>query len=163
MGYGAYAVIEEFGPKRRTSTSDDTPKKGHVRWSAAFGSGDLVSSYRVFKQEWHATPATKPSLTVSRAAANDTLNHCAGRNSSWRGYVSWNGATDVTRWLVYAGTSNADANANATLKAVGTVRKEGFETVFVVPQGATFVQVGAVENDSQRDAVRWSDVVAIPA
>ncbi|KAJ9502842.1 hypothetical protein H2202_001964 [Exophiala xenobiotica] len=163
MGYGAYAVIEEFGPKRRTSTSDDTQKKGHVRWSAAFGSGDLVSSYRVFKQEWHATPATKPSLTVSRAAANDTLNHCAGRNSTWRGYVSWNGATDVTRWLVYAGTSNANANANATLKAVGSVRKEGFETEFVVPQGAAFVQVGAVENESHRDAVRWSDVVAIPA
>jgi hypothetical protein len=159
MGYGAYAVIEEFGPKQSTS-SDDT-QKGHVRWSAAFGSGDLVSSYRVFKQEWHATPATKPSLTVSRAAANDTLNHCAGRNSTWRGYVSWNGATDVTRWLVYAGMSNA--NANATLKAVGSVRKEGFETEFVVPQGAAFVQVGAVENDSQIDAVRWSDVVAIPA
>jgi hypothetical protein len=157
MGYGAYAVIEEFGPKQSTS-SDDT-QNGHVRWSAAFGSGDLVSSYRVFKQEWHATPASRPSLVVSRAVANDTLNYCAGRKSTWRGYVSWNGATDVTRWLVYAGTSNA----NATPKSVGTVRKEGFETEFVVPPGAAFVQVGAVENNSQIGAVRWSDVVAIPA
>ena len=151
MGYGAYAVVEEYGPKE--DTSDDT--QGHVRWSAAFGYGDLVSSYRVFKQEWHATPASKPCLVVSRAAPNDTLNQCAG-NSTWRGYVSWNGATDVTGWLVYAGTSNA------TLKAAGTAKKEGFETEFVVPQGAAFVQVGAVENDG-RDVVRRSEVVAVPA
>lgn len=70
-----------------------------------------------------------------------------------RGYVSWNGATDVTGWNVYVGGDGANVSEMAF-----SVRKGGFETQFVVPMGAEFVQVGAVEGDVE---VRRSDVVAV--
>ncbi|KIV81672.1 hypothetical protein PV11_03841 [Exophiala sideris] len=149
LGYGSNAVIAEYGP----FTNSTNGTEGQVRWSATFGSGDLVSSYRAYKQVWHATPATKPSLVVLQASSNDTLTHCAG-SSTWRGYVSWNGATDVTKYIVYTGSTNT------TLTATGQASKTGFETEFVVPQGAAFVQVGAVENNGTA-VTRRSSVVAV--
>ncbi|KAI1620310.1 ASST-domain-containing protein [Exophiala viscosa] len=149
IGYGSNAVIAEYGP----FTNGTNGTEGQVRWAASFGSGDLVSSYRAYKQVWHATPATKPSLVVLQAASNDTLTHCAG-SSTWRGYVSWNGATDVTKYIVYTGSTNT------TLTATGQASKTGFETEFVVPSGAAYVQVGAVENNGTA-VTRKSSVVAV--
>lgn len=108
------------------------------------------------KQEWHATPAADdPSLVVLAAEANDTLTHCAG-SSVWRGYVSWNGATDVTSWEIYVvGTSNT-----SIMRSIGQVEKMGFETEFVVPVGSAYVQVGAVESYGAR-VVRNSTAVKV--
>lgn len=138
MGYGANAVMREYGPKTDTT-------EGSLRWQAIFGHGNNVSSYRAYKQVWHATPATDPNLVVVPAGRYDPLTLCpdaVSLGSTMRGYVSWNGATDVTEWLVYAGKTNA------TLAEVGTVGRQGFETEFVVPKDAAFVQVGAIENNS---------------
>ncbi|KIW91154.1 uncharacterized protein Z519_08049 [Cladophialophora bantiana CBS 173.52] len=145
MGYGSDPVMVEYGPPEKGATV------ANARWSATFGYGDLVSSYRSYKQVWHATPATNPDLIVLEAEANDQL-HCAG-NSTYRGYVSWNGATDVTAWMVYAGATNNSLNA------VGRAMKFGFETEFAVPNDAMFVQVGAIENTGNT-VVRKSRVVA---
>ncbi|KAJ9632968.1 hypothetical protein H2204_007536 [Knufia peltigerae] len=151
LGYGATARVAEYAPPSSAKTS-----QGEVVWSAAFGYGDLVSSYRVSKQEWHATPAADdPSLVVLAAEANDTLTHCAG-SSVWRGYVSWNGATDVTSWEIYVvGTSNT-----SIMRSIGQVEKMGFETEFVVPVGSAYVQVGAVESYGAR-VVRNSTAVKV--
>ncbi|KAK5312876.1 hypothetical protein LTR93_011147 [Exophiala xenobiotica] len=149
LGYGSNAVIAEYGPRG----SDPDSTEGQVRWTATFGYGNIVSSYRAYKQVWHATPATDPDLVVLQATANDTLAHCA-ESSTWRGYVSWNGSTDVTDWIVYTGSTHT------TLTATGQACKAGFETAFVVPQGAAFVQVGAVENNGAA-VVRKSKVVPV--
>ncbi len=78
LGYGQIAVTREYGPA--TDGSD-------LRWQAQFGGINEVQSYRAFKEAWSATPAAwDPTLVVEDGKA----------------YVSWNGATDVSGWAVYA-------------------------------------------------------------
>ncbi|OOQ88727.1 hypothetical protein PEBR_11193 [Penicillium brasilianum] len=127
MGYGSEPYIKEYGPS------------GDVRWSAQFAGYNLGQSYRSYKQEWHATPSTRPSLVVSKATAKDDLEQCAGKSSSLRGYVSWNGATDVEQYRVYAGS---DKNS---LKLLGQFEKKGFETQFSLPNGIKVVEVAAIQ------------------
>ena len=147
MGYGDAPIMTEYGPLEGDSTNSE------VLWTARF-SGDGVDSYRAYKQAWHATPETKPDLVVLPAVSSyDALASCS-QGASHRGYVSWNGATDVTSWVVYAGSSNS------SLKAVGRAYKMGFETEFPIPQGAKFAQVGAVENNGS-SVVRVSEVVKV--
>ena len=146
MGYGAEPVLIEYGPMEGGNT------EGTSIWTARYGYNNLVSSYRSYKYEWHATPSTQPSLVVLEADYTDVV-YCGG-NATYRGYVSWNGATDVTDWIVYAGVTKD------SLTAIGRAMKSGFETAFVVPNEAAFVQVGAVEN-SCGDVVRLSKVVSV--
>ena len=127
VNYGQIAVLREYGPA--TDGSD-------LRWQAQFGAPNDVFSYRCFKDHWHATPKTwDPSLVVEDG----------------RAYVSWNGATDVSEWSVYAGLNSSN------LELVGCARKKSFETVFDVQPGATNLQVGAVRNGKE---IRKSNVVA---
>lgn len=84
-----------------------------------------MQSYRGFRQEWHATPKTQPRLVIDQDAG--------GRRA---GFVSWNGATDVSDWVVFEGP------AQDRLSRVGRIRYRGFETEFVVNQ--SYVQVAAV-------------------
>jgi hypothetical protein len=128
LGYGQIAITREYGPA--TDGSD-------LRWQAQFGGINEVQSYRGFKETWSATPADwDPSLVVEGGKA----------------YVSWNGATEVSSWNVYIGKKSSK------LRSVGSAAKEGFETVFDVPQGAQFVQVTAVQGETE---VRKSNVVAV--
>ncbi|KAK4506409.1 hypothetical protein PRZ48_000139 [Zasmidium cellare] len=101
VGYGTALVIKEFNTQ------------GEVLYSADFGYRDLrrlAESYRAFKNEWHAVPSTRIALVVSGEKA----------------FVSWDGATDVDSFLVFAG--------NGT-RAVGRVLRRGFETGFEIPGG----------------------------
>ncbi|KAJ5950002.1 hypothetical protein N7454_001586 [Penicillium verhagenii] len=128
MGYGDEPYIKEYGPS------------GDVRYSAQYAGKNLGQSYRVYKQEWTATPYYKPSLVVETAASEDTLSECAGKSSNLRGYVSWNGATSVEGWEVYVGSSAS------SLRLLGEVENKGFETQFSLPAGTKAVQVGAVQS-----------------
>lgn len=140
MGYGDEPYIKEYGPS------------GDVRWSAQFAGYDLGQSYRAYKQEWHATPSTRPSLVVSKATTEDDLEQCAGQSSTLRGYVSWNGATDVEKYRVYAGS---DANS---LKLLGDIDKKGFETKFSLPKGIKAVEVAAIQAGK---IIRKSEIVHV--
>ncbi|KAJ5116696.1 hypothetical protein N7456_001044 [Penicillium angulare] len=139
MGYGDEPYIKEYGPS------------GDLRWSAQFAGYNLGQSYRVYKQEWHATPYYKPSLVVDSVTAKDDLSECAG-SSSLRGYVSWNGATDVEKYEVFAGSSASK------LKSLGEIEKKGFETQFTLPGGTKVVQVAAIQSGR---AVRKSEIVHV--
>ena len=108
-------VIKEFGP------AED------IRWTARFGLDNRVQSYRGFKENWHATPNSPPSLVVKAG------NGCNA------GYASWNGATDVTAWEIRVGPSENE------LSRVGHVEYRGFETKFGVP--GTCAQAIALEDD----------------
>lgn len=134
MGYGSSSVIKEYGPGAATGQD--------VRWSARFdaiGGGD---SYRAFKQIWHATPASPPSLVVSKGGIPETLSHCTNSTDAALGYVSWNGATDVTSYDVYAGSSETD------LELIGTVKRQGFETVFPIHSTYAALMVSALGRNS---------------
>lgn len=147
VGYGAQPIIKEFGPGNATG--------GDLRWSAQFGAPIQAQSYRTYKQDWHATPATKPSLVVLAGSSSvDDLTSCAGETYALRGYVSWNGATDVSSYVVYVGSSNS------TLVEIGRVEKKGFETKISLPTDAKAVQIGALEGDGGA-VVRKSEIVYI--
>lgn len=127
LGYGEIAVMKEFGP--------NDPSGGDVRWTARFGTNDLVQSYRAFRTEWHGMPKTIPSLVI---APTEGSNETACRSA---GYVSWNGATDVEGWAVSEGP------AQDQLQHVGDIRYKGFETEFLVAQPC--VQAAAIINGVQ--------------
>ncbi|KAI9710253.1 MAG: hypothetical protein M1820_002746 [Bogoriella megaspora] len=127
IAYGQISVLKEFGPD---------PTGNDVRWTARLGADNSVQLYRGYKQIWHATPTTKPSLVIEK-----NHNASAGGIAAY-GYVSWNGATDVTGWTVYAGESSARRD----LKKIGTVGYRGFETRFNVGSGSSCIRVAAVVN-----------------
>jgi Arylsulfotransferase (ASST) len=93
-------------------------------FSEASGSGRQVLnarwpgkdlSYRaLFTFTWVGTPDYPPSGAARRSGTRTTV------------YASWNGATEVTRWQVLAGSSAA------RLKPVASAAKAGFETAVSV-------------------------------
>ncbi len=86
-------------------------------------------TYRMLKAPWHAKPKTRPAVaTAMRSDSRATA------------YASWNGATEVGKWEVLAGT-----NANK-LRVVATAKPTGFETAITLPSAAStgYVQIRAV-------------------
>ena len=133
VGYGIRPVVKEFA----TDSTD-----GEVLWSAQFGyvnNNNTVQAYRAYKQDWHATPSTELSLVVGDAENDESLFSCAS-SSSKRGYVSWNGATDISTYSIYIG-SNSKSDS---MQLMAKVPNRGFETEFVVPADAKSVQVKAI-------------------
>jgi hypothetical protein len=64
--------------------------------------------------------------------------------------MSWNGATNVAGWRIYAGPTRT------ALKYVMSVSKRGFESKAAIP-AAAYVQVQAV--DAHHDVIRSSSVI----
>ncbi|CRG86565.1 hypothetical protein PISL3812_03575 [Talaromyces islandicus] len=134
MGYGSVAVIKEYGPSAATGQD--------VRWTGRFDAVGGGDSYRAFKQVWHAIPASPPSLVISKGDMPESLSKCTNSSDTALAYVSWNGATDVNWYDVYGGSSESD------LKLIGTVKKQGFETVFPIHTSHKVVMVSALERNS---------------
>ena len=137
IGYGRMPVIREYGPIREDNRSSS------VLWEAQFGHPETVQSYRVMKAAWHGTPKSWDPVAVIEEVRKNILPP--------RAYVSWNGATDVSSWLVHAGE---DARH---LKQIGIVEKKGFETSFNL-DNKRCVQLGAIRNDR---VLRWSNVACL--
>lgn len=68
---------------------------------------------------------------------------CGQIESTYLGYVRWNGATEVTGWNVYVGTDEND------LRLAGRPGCRGFETRFNGSCWAEYVQTDAVESDKE--------------
>jgi len=85
------------------------------------------SSYRAYRMPWSATPAHVPDLAASAGAGATTVV-----------YASWNGATAVTGWRVFAGRSPQ------ALTAVGQFSRAGFETEMTVPGTLHYLAVQAL-------------------
>lgn len=94
---------------------------------------------------------TIPTLVVQAANGTGSLTQCAGF-PKMRGYVSWNGATDINAWNVYLG------NTTDQMEMQYGVPKKGFETVFTIPNDAKYAQVDAMQNGTE---VRRSNATAI--
>ncbi len=78
------------------------------------------NSYRaLYTNTWVGTPFYPPSGALRRAGANTTV------------YASWNGATQVAKWQVLAGT-NAEH-----LRVIDTVTRSGFETAIALGAAAS--------------------------
>jgi arylsulfotransferase ASST len=93
---------------------------------------DGGQNYRTLRFPWRGTPAKPPRLAARATAAGTVL------------YASWNGATDVARWLLLTGP---DAGR---LEQRATVPKHGFETALALPAPARYAAVVALAADGSR-------------
>lgn len=126
LGYGTVPTMREFS------------NSSVVEWEAQYGYNNLnntASSYRVFKDVWHATPTWPLDLVVAESA-NATCTGSSGKV----GYVSWNGATDVSGYKIYGAASGETEVCDKGFM----FEKKGFETSFAIPGGLERVQLAAI-------------------
>jgi hypothetical protein len=118
VGWGGIPYFTEFD------------KDGNVVFDAHMAKG--LDTYRSYRFEWHATPASPPRIALS--ARKD------GRVSVW---ASWNGATEVARWQVLVGDAAND------LKPAREVNKVAFETQVTLTAKGRWIAVRALDSASR--------------
>lgn len=114
VGWGTFPGFSEIGPD------------GALRFDARFVGTSVT--YRARRQPWVGRPTTRPAIATAKNAGGSTLV-----------YASWNGATEVARWQVRAGSSTSD------LRPVRTVTRRGFETAIALGTSPGYVVVAALE------------------
>ena len=113
---------------------------GSKAFEIDFGKSDV--SYRAFRFPWHGYPAWPPALVLQ--PVDGTLNLI----------FSWNGATDVAGYQIFA----SDASPPDTL--LGTQPKTGFETTAVLQgEQASYCYYRVVPVDLQGRPKQASDTV----
>ena len=112
VGWGSEPFLSEF--------SED----GELLFHAAFA--PWGESYRAFRLPWSGRPDDDPTMTTE-----------GGRGDKVTLYASWNGATDVASWQVFAGPGPEE------LELVDSVPRHGFETVIEVATTEPYVGVRA--------------------
>lgn len=94
-------------------------------------------NYRTFKSKWVGRPATMPDAVLKQ-----------GEQAI---YVSWNGATEVERWVVRTAWASDDEDAFVSLSNITSARKQSFETRIDVSaleeELGSYVQVQAYDRD----------------
>jgi hypothetical protein len=85
-----------------------------------------INSYRAIKVPWTGHPTDLPAVAAKRGSGDAVTVS-----------VSWNGATDVARWVVLAGPTRAD------LSPVTTASRDGFETTIRTSTNEPYVAVRA--------------------
>jgi hypothetical protein len=114
IGWGSLGFFSEYS------------KSGKLLLDAVWPGVDL--SYRVLDQSWVGIPTTVPNAAVRTSKGKPTV------------YASWNGATQVAKWKVLAGTSSSH------LKAVATANKKGFETSIKLSKSYGSYEVEALDS-----------------
>ncbi|HTR72215.1 MAG TPA: arylsulfotransferase family protein [Solirubrobacteraceae bacterium] len=105
VGFGAVPQITEFAPAAGTVLFD-----AHLPYDMTF--------YRAYRHPWSGRPASPPALLANlNNTAEETIFH-----------MSWNGATGVTAWRLFAGSSPG------SLEPLATVTASGFETTSILPK-----------------------------
>jgi hypothetical protein len=115
IGWGSSPIISEFSHDGKKLLFDaEFPTEGET--------------YRAFRFPWKGYPLYAPAVAASK-----------GQGDEIDLYASWNGATEVATWQVWAGSgpSKMDELASAP--------KEGFETVITVKTNEPYVGVKAVD------------------
>ena len=101
VGWGELPYFTEFGPSGQTLFEANIPYPGE--------------SYRAYTFPWTGTPANPPAFAVASAGAEANMV-----------YASWNGATGVSAWRVFAGSDPAH------LAMIATATRTGFETAIPI-------------------------------
>jgi Arylsulfotransferase (ASST) len=114
IGWGTYPGFSEIGPD------------GTVRFDARFVGTSVT--YRAHRGPWIGRPKTRPAIATRKVADGSTIV-----------YASWNGATEVARWQVRAGSSATD------LRPLRTVTRRGFETSITLRSKPRFVAAAALD------------------
>jgi hypothetical protein len=141
MGYGNTGAMTEY------SSNGTVLCDLHFDPQAWFGSGD-IQSYRTYKFDWVGRPNTKPDVQIE--ASEDPESNLTSL------YVSWNGDTEVRRWML-EGTDDVE---RGLWKAIIGEKRDGFETQLVIPSGSPhFVRARGLDKDGrvlgESDAWNW--------
>lgn len=115
IGWGDLPVCSEFAAD------------GTLLFDARLPSGDY--SYRAYRFPWTGHPVEAPAIVIEPAEQGELIV-----------YVSWNGATEVARWQVLAGS---DPNQ---LRPAGAAARTGFETAITVQTTAPYLAVEAQDD-----------------
>ena len=125
IGFGSSGAYTENAMPGNTQ---QTPSL-NILYSAQMPGSNV--SYRSYRQTWVAQPYYPPALTVNKNASQTNV------------YASWNGATEVESWQVYAGLYSD------SLTLVGSAQKNGFETRITISNGWSFFQLKALNSQGQ--------------
>lgn len=109
---------------------------GTALWTAQFGLGGAVSSYRAVRANWTGYPSTNPSTEVRRGEVDTTV------------LISWSGATEVDYWLLLADNDHVGRTDHKAFEDTITVRNTALD-------GRTVLQVAAYSTNGS--ALGWSD------
>jgi hypothetical protein len=118
VGWGSEPFFSEFS------------KDGELLFHAAFA--PWGESYRAFRLPWSGRPGDDPTVTTA-----------GGRKGKTTLYASWNGATEVAAWQVFAGPGPDE------LAPVNSVPRRGFETVIEVQTAEPYVGVRAEDRSGR--------------
>ncbi|KKK14755.1 hypothetical protein AOCH_005521 [Aspergillus ochraceoroseus] len=126
VGYGLNAAWTEF--------TIDGKELCHVHFGpqSSFGTGSLAS-YRIAKRSWTGYPRTTPDFEIH----------------GYEAAVSWNGATEVTTWVLEGANAAVPTKNNEPsdhFEFLTALPKTGFETIISIPPHTTqaFLRVKAV-------------------
>ncbi|MDQ3864757.1 MAG: arylsulfotransferase family protein [Actinomycetota bacterium] len=89
-------------------------------------------SYRAFRFGWNGYPSERPAAVAERASEEEV-----------KVYASWNGATEVDGWEVFAGPSSRQ------LRYVGSAPRNGFETAMSVRTAEPYLVVRAKDGSGR--------------
>lgn len=127
VGWGSEPYFTEFA------------RNGTVVFDAHFGKD--MDSYRAYRFRWVGRPLDKPALVVAKHDGHPTA------------YVSWNGATQVTRWRIRSGSTRA------RLGSATRAARTGFETEVTLPNATRFAAAQAL--DAGGHVLGTSKIVAV--
>ncbi|RAH60609.1 arylsulfotransferase [Aspergillus piperis CBS 112811] len=113
VGYGFSAAWTEF------SMDGEVLCHAHFAPGRDFHTGKVVS-YRTFKHPWVGKPNTLPDFEVY----------------AYRAAASWNGATEVSHWVLEGTNEKISETAQPTF--LSAVPKDGFETVIPIPNDTKY-------------------------
>ena len=136
VGWGSSPNYSEYAA---AGNSESDPALNTL-YDAAMPGSDIT--YRAIRSDWKATPVSPPAIAVCSLDAGVTV------------YASWNGATQVASWLVFAGTGSD------SLSQTNQADKAGFETAIPAESSGPYFQVKALNAEGR--IIGESNVVKFP-
>lgn len=127
MGWSERALHAEYTPD------------GKLIWDALL-QVDWMGTYRSYKFDGFVGKPKEPPTAVSRAHDD------GAKGPVTEVYVSWNGATEVTRWNLY----KTSADGETTRLLADAAAKTGFETALRYNGYAAFIVVDALDKHGTR-------------
>lgn len=127
IGWGSSPYITEHLPS------------GEIVFQASLNISS-ANLYRVYKYNFTSNPRDTPSVFTYAQSTDSEVTAF---------YMSWNGATELTRWRVYG-----RQNCSASWTELGTIDKHDFETTYQAPGFWAYSMVEAL--DARGNALRRS-------
>ncbi|THW82149.1 hypothetical protein D6D18_08505, partial [Aureobasidium pullulans] len=152
LGFGNQPAFTEYAPN------------GTVLWDAHMGpvmagyDRETADNYRSLKVNWTGTPYWSPKIAAGPTLVNatDLLDAADGSVKDWveamndTVYMSWNGAMELKRWMIFAAAHPLELDSLGSLFA--TANKTGFETGVLVGRGENstrFLRAVALDKDEK--------------